>query len=130
MVKMNWSARLPQKMSYQKQRQPRIQFYTVEKFTMRLVVSAKRAGTPTAIQRRSQLTSLTSPIGRPFGTRRPRCGIQFTIKASSSAKEAVEVGLVKFQSGDVDKALELFAKAQALNPTDDEARAACYNAAW
>jgi hypothetical protein len=49
--------------------------------------------------------------------------------SASSAKEAVEKGLEAFQTGKVDAALQLFLLAQSLRPSDDEARAACYNAA-
>lgn len=46
-----------------------------------------------------------------------------------SAKEAVELGLEAFQTGDAQAALALFVRAQQLSPDEDEARAACYNAA-
>lgn len=41
----------------------------------------------------------------------------------------MERGLEAFQAGDAEGALALFLRAQQLNPNDDEARAACYNAA-
>lgn len=41
----------------------------------------------------------------------------------------MERGLEAFQAGDAERALALFMRAQQLNPNDDEARAACYNAA-
>lgn len=49
--------------------------------------------------------------------------------AATTAKDAVEQGLEAFQGGETLRALRLFHSAMQLRPTDDEARAALYNAA-
>ena len=47
----------------------------------------------------------------------------------ATAAASVEAGLAAFQSGDPAAALALFQRARTLSPSDDEARAATYNAA-
>lgn len=49
--------------------------------------------------------------------------------AAATAKQAVELGLQRFEAGDAQAALDLFLRAQQLRPNDDELRAALYNAA-
>lgn len=51
------------------------------------------------------------------------------LPSASTAKEAVERGLAAFEAGDPAAALQLFLRAQQLQPDGDEARAAAYNAA-
>lgn len=52
-----------------------------------------------------------------------------TPSSARSAKEAVEEGLELFSMGDAARALALFQRALELQPSEDEARAALYNAA-
>ena len=50
-------------------------------------------------------------------------------RSPSTAKAAVEQGLVAFEKGDVQESLRLYRLALSLKPTADEARAATYNSA-
>lgn len=83
----------------------------------------------------------TSPSIRPVGTAqdRSRFGISsyqryvsrksVSATSKSQAELVVEKGLELFGEGEADKALQEFLRAQTLNPTEDEMRAAVYNSA-